>query len=344
MGYDIPKSEIEKIPFFNTQDLRGRTVSLQSLWDGKKWHSWIPAGDKLIQGGKPVYTQAYYATEPVSKNHLYIPFVDLMWQQANFPTITKDLKAICDDFSNLAISLEKIQHFFNTKDDINEYLIGNFIATEIEYILISTRSIFDFLYQIIARFWHEHVVLHDPEAERKKKSIKLPKKLSSFLLDDGKPRSSLEIHEKFFIPSTIADAFAEHGQFFFELRKHRDNIVHHGSSNPFIFSTEKGFCIGPDMPFVKAFYADRKREAWQYNENLYSLLPWLAHLVHGTIQACNEITDSFARTVTLPPRITPDYKIFVNLGGGALRQAWDVMNGGSPWWEKTDTKDFTGFL
>lgn len=101
-----------------------------------------------------------------------------------------------------------------------------------------------------------------------------------------------------------------------------------------IFTTEKGFCVSPtERPFVE-FYKSRSNLQDNFNGNIVSLLPWLADIVFTTIQACNEITHSFASVVLLPPDIAPGYKIFVrDPSNHAMIDLLKIHNGASPWWK-----------
>lgn len=331
----IPLSELEKIPYLKLDVLGGRVAQLKPLWDGEKWSIWIQGAEELILIHPLDTSKSFYvAKEEAHSEDIYIYFVDLMWQRAGYHDIIPIVSHICDDFSNMGISLAKMRHIFNTRTSIKTGEAGNFITTEIEYLLVLARSVFDFLYEIIKRFWENYVRLNDEEAEKKRLQRKLlPKKLSSFILNDGVPKSAIELEDKYAIPALLALEFEKRALFFSELRTARDKIVHHGVSIDTVYTTEKGFCVQADRKPFSSFYESRDCKQYSYNENLVSLSPWLSHIVLGTIDACNGIVSAFSAVIALPPEIAPGYKIFIrDPSGNSLINALDVEKGGSPWW------------
>lgn len=332
---EMDKSILEKIPFIDAKNLNGRSINLMPFWDGVDFHMWFPfrnsenEDDLLLSKNNVVSVQYYFGKEKKHPSDLYIPFVDLMFQRASYPDIFKDITAICNDISNFGVSLAKIQHTFNTSEQINRNLISEFVTTEIEYILTNARSVFDHLYSIIKWFW-DHFVYSNGE---KIKTSEFPKKLSSFLLNDGAPTTSEELVRKYRISEPLADAFASHSLLFSKLRKYRDSIIHKGNSVEFIFTTERGFCVRYDqMPFAD-FYRTIDRSSFMENEFLVSLKPWLAYVVHGAIEACNNFVSAFFLAYPPPPPLAPDFNIyFCDNSQGCFLDVLNVKDDGLPWW------------
>lgn len=330
----ISLTELEKVTYLKADTLNGRIVNLLPFWDEKEWHIWTPSEKGLLHI-KPLDAakSAYISKAPAKQGDLYIPFVDLMWQRASYPNITHLISGICADFYNISISLEKLRHIFDTRNLIKSNNAGGFAATEIEYILTITRSIFDSLYEILHCFWNEHTRLVDIDAERNRRSKKWPKKLSKFLLNDGKPRSANELRQHFGIPMQLAQEFANYGPFFASLRYARDKIIHGGASLDSIFVTERGFCVSPTTHPFSSFYQSIDCTPYKFNDAIVSVLPWLAKTIFGTIDACNSLTHVFGSIVLLPPEIAPGFKIFIrDPSGHALIDAHTVYKGEEIWW------------
>jgi len=104
-----------------------------------------------------------------------------------------------------------------------------------------------------------------------------------------------------------------------------------------IFETERGFCVNPKAPPFNSF------ENWHpehyYNENIASVLPWIADTIIKTIDACNSLMSSFASIVRLPPPIAPEYVVFVRgYHNDAFVDLLSIHSGGSAWWNNEATK------
>jgi len=97
-----------------------------------------------------------------------------------------------------------------------------------------------------------------------------------------------------------------------------------------ILVTEKGFCVRRDLSVL------RKLGGWSdqhlYNDNLVFLLPLVAHVVCGSLDACDAIIDALARDVQFPPELAPGYCVFVRgYHNEALLRLIRVYGSGSPW-------------
>ena len=337
---NVPLSALNEIPYLDGASLAGRHINLMPFWDGQDWHSWFPfPPEKLFYAkNNVVAVQYYWGTVPRQPSDIYIPFVDLMFQRVCFGEVFEHITSISADISNFSVSLAKIQHTFNTRAVINEYLINEFIATEIEYILTNSRSIFDHLHEIICWLWTK-IEYRPDENGKVKRNQKLPQKLSSFLLANGEPRPFDEIVEKYGMPELLAKEFEKHSLLFSKIRKYRDAVIHKGSSVEFIFTTDQGFCVRYDQKPFADFYSTIDLKNYYHNENLVSLMPWIAYIIRGTIEACNNITTAFSKVFELPGTIAPDFKIyFWDHSGKSLLTILDIQDGGSPWWEETSLK------
>jgi hypothetical protein len=77
-----------------------------------------------------------------------------------------------------------------------------------------------------------------------------------------------------------------------------------------------------------------------YNENITSVLPWIADTILKTIDACNSLMSAFGTVVQLPPPIAPGYVVFVRgYHNEAFAELLSVQSGGSVWWDNADVDD-----
>lgn len=151
------------------------------------------------------------------------------------------------------------------------------------------------------------------------------------------PRAAADLSQQYALPSALAEAYACHAPFFISLLKTRDRIVHGGTSVKSIFETEKGFCVDPKQP---PFNDVAWTAAHRYNENIVSMLPWVAHIVFGTIDACNDLAGTFANVISLPDEIAPGHRVFIrDPANPALIELQRISSGDGTWWKGTATRD-----
>ena len=174
--------------------------------------------------------------------------------------------------------------------------------------------------------------LLDETAEADRRRCNLPETFSKLvLLEKGRPRTASEIEARYRLPRLLAEQYASVAPFFSQLRHTRDAIIHGGCDLGLVFDTERGFCIDPKRAPFSSF------RDWQpehhYNENLVSVLPWIADMILSTIQACNALMEAFASAIRFPPEIAPGYHVFVRgPQNDALLEVLNVHSGGTPWW------------
>jgi len=328
----VSKEELQQIPHLNVAVLGDRVVNLMALWDGERWHSWVPVGNKVVKMQMVDVSQGLYlAKAAVRPADLFIPFVDVMWQRASWPEIVPLLSAICDDFRNMGTSIAKLRHVFQTRHLLAAGAAREFAATELEYLVILARTIFDLLQEMMSKIWHQRIRLNNPAAEALRKERKLPETFSSLCLEEKRRiRTAEEIETRFALPRVMAEQYAAAAPFFFKLRRVRDGIVHSGRAFDLIFETERGFCVSPKS----APFSDFK---WQthhsYNENLVSLLPWVSKMILQTIGTCTALMSAFASLISLPEELAPGYRVFVRgPNNDSLIEVLKIQDGASPWW------------
>ena len=226
--------------------------------------------------------------------------------------------------------MAKLNHFFAARRDIGEGL-SLFVQTEVEYIFVVARSVYDLLQEVISHLWSGRVLLRDPGAEARRKQHKLPKAFSDMVLKKGKLKSVDDMTDSYGLSSSMAGAYSQAAKIFVSIRDFRERIVHGGSEAPFVFVTEKGFCVSSEKSGFGSF--DIWSDEHRFNDHLVSLLPLVAHVVFSSVEVCDKMILAFAQQVEFPPELVPGYRVFVRSHHNrALRQVLDVLQGGSPWW------------
>ncbi len=335
----VTLENLKSVSYLKPENLGdGRVVNLMPLWDGNAWHLWVETPDALIEAKVLDVAEGDYIGKGAAKEtDLFIPFIDFMWQRASWPEIVHVLRAIADDFHNMGTSVAKLRLFYDTRSKLAGNSSARFAATELEYLVMLCRTVFDLLQQMISITWGSNVQLLDAAAEKRRKQKKLPDTFSRMVLvDKERPLTPAEFESRYGIPPVLANEYARLIPFFIRLRRTRDNVVHRGKGIGFVFDTERGFCVNPKFSPFSDFTGWRPEH--YYTENIASLLPWLADLILQTIDACNSLMRAFATVVMFPAEIAPGYRIFVRGAyNPALAQVLEVHNGGSPWWEDAAT-------
>jgi hypothetical protein len=336
----ISHTELAKLPHINASGLDGRSMLLMPLWDGTTWNHWIngPDGQLIkIQVVDTIHSN-YLAKTPAAEHDVCVAFVDFMWQRASWPEVVRLISGICDDFHLMATSAAKLEHFHEARESIDQTLIGSFVKTELEYLIVVARSVFDLLQEVIAHFWNERVRLLDHEAEAIRRRHKLPPEFARVALSNEIPRTAAEIIARYALPPVTAEMYAKHAPFFVSLRASRDGIIHGGSSVDMIFATEKGFCVDPKS---KHYGGYPWKEEHYYNPNIVSLRPWIARTVFQTIEACSEIMFSLASVIPFPEEIAPGYRVFIrDPSNKAFLRLLDVATGNLIWWGEANSREF----
>ena len=166
---------LKAVSYLNTEHLDGRVVKLMPLWDDESWHFWVDTPDGLVEG-KMVDTVEgdYVAKTAAGQSDLFIPFIHLMWQRASWPEICPLISAISDDFRNMGTSIAKLRHFFDCRGRLPRGAAPRFASTELEYLVILARTVFDLLQEMISITWKRRVLLLDEAAEKRRRSGPCP--------------------------------------------------------------------------------------------------------------------------------------------------------------------------
>lgn len=329
---NVTRVQLAQVPYLDATQIGGRVVHLMPLYDGESWHMWRPIDDGSMIKLTPrdLGVGNYVAKAAAKSTDLHSSFIETVWQHLSYPEITKATTAISDDMRNLATALAKIDFFWSGRDALG-LGAAEFVRTEIEYVLVVSRSLLDHLHEVLVGVWN-NVRLLDEADQRRKKSRALPKKLSGVCFDKNENVKSADaLTQAFALPPTIAEFYARTAVHLQHLRRLRDAVVHHGSSPGPIYLTERGFGVARDGRLAK--FVDDWTDVHKFNENIVSLRPILAHLAVRSLLACDEAATSITSCIAVGPPMAPGYRVFTRVEHGeALLRSEAVLHGADPWW------------
>lgn len=329
---NVPFESIADLPHVDSTKLGGRVVSLVPVWDGETWKTWLPVENgKLIRLSIVDVARSHYLAKTAAhEEDIYIPFLEFLWQHMSWPAVAREVSGIQQDIHLMATSATKLEHFHAAREMIGSSLIATFVNSEVEHLLVVARSTFDLLQAALACLWKDHVRLLDPTMEKHRRQRPMPPEFSKVVLHGEVLRSAEQIAERYSVPSVMAAMYAKHGPFFQSLRKARNHVVHFGKTPDSVFATERGFCVDPKAPYFKDFPWS---EEHFYNENIVTLVPWVARLVCGTLEACSDIILSLNGQIEFPPAIAPGYRLFLrDPANPALMRLVHAAQSPMHWW------------
>lgn len=320
----------EHLPHVDVDNLGSRLLPLHGVLDDDgEWQMWIPDGKnglcKIV--GEPVEA-SYFAKKPAKDEDIRLFFVEFLDQRANYPETHKLGRAAYSDVQNLAASLAKLELIFSVRDNWSG--TSRMAATELEYIFLNCRSLFDLFQEVIVTLWHRVKLLDTSLSKRN-----LPKTYRKMVLRADNRMTVDEIVAKHQIPARIAAAYHATSPFFEWLREYRDYIVHSGRDFDCVFVVENGFAISTDAaPFSGM---DIWCDSNTLPNNLGSLKSAACHVILTTLRALESVIIEFQSVIQFPPPVVPDYAIFIC--GPNIKHLAAVAAGiqDDPWYTSADT-------
>jgi hypothetical protein len=296
----IDPAQLASIPFLDHTELHGRFLCSTMFYDGE-WHSWINAGGQIFKTQMWPAETAYFGTRAEQPTDICLHFLDLMAQRLNCYPISRQLFALQDDVYNMAASLAKIQHLHQSRKDFKSG-VARLVATELEYLHSVCRSIFDLWQEVLVTVW-ANIRLLDPATKRRQ----LKKSYADMLFSANKPRTAQELADWFGIPNPLAECYTRSREFFGDLRKFRDRVIHHGGGPQTIFESDDGFLmVASRMPF-------KGPALWRPDEfhpnDLVPLQPVVNYAIYRTMAICTEFSQTLEQIFQLPPPIVPKFQL-----------------------------------
>jgi hypothetical protein len=300
---DLPPTEFAKIPYLDLKAINGRMVMLFPMWDGTRWRIWIPVNGELKElPGSPVHAD-YVAKSPEHRHDLYVPFLDTLWQQTSLPDVVARIRKLSSCLHKVAASIEKLRLLHRTAPE-GDSRLGYLASTEVDYVIITLRTLFDTVQDTVAQIWTHLRVL-----ETGARIPALPQSFKTIVLHADKPRTASEIVDKYGLPLQLAQAYAAAAVFFLDLRTARDAIVHGLKDEAFVFHTAKGFAVDPKVKPFSLFTSWTAEH--RYSDSLVSILPYLAYIILTTFDHCTALIAALASSVRLSSPLAPGWKVFV---------------------------------
>jgi hypothetical protein len=326
--HTVSRSELSKLPYFAPTVQDDRVVPLLPyLNDEGKWEMWLPGRSGLVKSSPLAIVEGdYFAKSPASEVDVYIEFLNLITKRVYWPDVASLLDCVRDDIHNLAASLTKIDFFFESRTQADRDF-SRFVSTDVEYVAITCRSLFDLLQKVVSRLW-KRVQLYDTSI---KKKPSLPKSFRDMVLYKSQLQGPDEIKQRHGLPQPLADFYHRAGPFFVKLRDFRDDLVHSGASAGPIFQTPRGFAVDTTRKPFSSFPIWEEKDLLPHRLGSLRLLN--AHMITETIATCEDFAVTMQETLELPPDIAPDYRLF--LRGHHLKSLLTLRDilAGDPWWE-----------
>jgi hypothetical protein len=301
----ISFKELSKLPHFkieNENQMMGRFVLFAPFYENDKWIIPIDINEEIIfTEGTPIRSN-YISRILINKDtDVYIPFLDFFYKYASWNDIFYHLNSLTNDIQNLYISIEKIDIFQSIKTNRTD--LSELVKTEVEYILIICKSLFDTLQKIISILWNKHIKL----LNRNKRN--LPETFRKMVYKDKQKLTVDNIIEKYLIPDKLAEYYSGICEFYEALKILRDDIIHHGIDIEDIYVFDNGFAISSKTNLFKSY--NIWDDSWKMPNDLYSIRPLLQYWISQSLRACNEFVDVIKQVIKFPPSIMPEHNVYV---------------------------------
>jgi hypothetical protein len=322
------------LPYLNMEALAGRPIPLHEFHDGNRWNIWVPLENGLLQPLRvhDGIEMIYLASKPVRGSDACFRFVDFIYKHVDINDIRSFIAALTSDIFNLGASLRKLDLLRALENCDGK---SRLVTTELEYLLLLCRSIFDLLQEIVSRIW-DTIDLLDPSIKKNK----LPGSFRKVVLFNNVIQSPQEIQSRFGLTPALATWYSESARFFCKLRDARDAIVHQPIQEPLIYVGDEGLSIGVDsspLPF-------RRMIEWPEhileNGRIGPLNYFIAHFINETLASCENFVAAITQEIQFAPDFAPNHTFFLRSPNLAsllgVRRILDV----DPWADFTLPENF----
>ncbi len=310
--------DLKDLPYLSKTDLRGRFICSMIFYINDEWRTWVEIeeeGKRLIEIQAWPAETFYFGDKEADPADIHSVLLHLVGQHVNMKGFERVFLGLRDDFLNLATSFAKLD--FIAKNATLDNGMGRIVATEVEYLLLVCRSIFDLLQELIKAFW-QRAAISDGLAKKQQ----LKDTFSDMTLRANVPRTVEDIAERFKIPAFLAEYYARHSPVFAKIREFRDGIVHGGKEMQTIFCDGSDFAISQRLgPFINP-------NIWRLEElqenSLVPLLPALGMIVHGTLAACEDFAVTISDKILVLEPTMPGLNLY--LRGYHNRYLKNILN------------------
>jgi len=321
----IKKSELTKIPFIDSENIGGRVLTTLTFFEEGEWQMWLPLPTGLTRMKAKPAEADYFARKPEKDTDIYFDFLNFMTQRACWVDVMPFIDGIRNDIHNLGASLGKLDLFYHLPADKRSEA-RRFASTEVEYIFIVCRSIFDLLQKVIATLWQRIELL-----DKNVKKQQLKESFRGMVLCNEQLMNMEIIQTRFHIPAELASFYHRYGPFFKMLRQYRNDFVHSGKDFNSIYVTEKGFAVSAEIEPFASFGV--WNEEHMLPNRLASLRPIIAHVITQSHRACEDFTQMIQKIIRFPPEIAPGFRLFLRGFHNHHLLAMEDVLANCSWWE-----------
>ena len=306
MDPKISLEELSKTSFIKCDYIDDRLIPLQSCFnDDHEWETWFPGPNGLMRIKGSMVEGSYFAKDIAEKGDGFIAFNNFMMKRAYFNNVVGFVHGIMEDIHNLGASIGKINLLHEVWRDDHSRVSRRYVASEVEYIFSTCRSVFDLLQEVIYRLWRRFRYL-----DKNKKTKSLKRSFPKMVLRGDRILSVEEIEKKYLIPEELARFYYKQAGFFLWLRDYRDRIAHGGKGFKHVLILEKGFAVPIDEEPFDSLCIWNEANTSSDNRRLGSLRSVVAHVCLNTIKAMEEYTHVISSIMEMPYDIAPDYLVF----------------------------------
>lgn len=313
---EIPTNELHRLPFVDNPPTDGRRVLLESYFDStaRDWFLYLevePGKLGRLAGGEPVYG-GYFARDAADPTRdIELPFVTLITQHLSFPKVHGRLQAVENDFHQCAAVLETYQLLSQHRPTSGLHT-SLLIASELEYLLLLIRSLYDLVHATVAEIAALLIAL---DGSGRRIAKQLPESFRAVAMNGNELRSGDEIVAKYSLPPALANWYVAEAPAFREVRRLRDGIAHHGRSIPTLFELPEGVALDTSSAMWSEFLI------WpanlRINGKFGSVRALFAALIANAISATGRFAEALRTSVQLPVAIGKDVRSFLRSPFGA---------------------------
>ncbi len=328
----IPREQMAKVSYVRHVPRDGRVVPLLACFspESREWRLFVEGrpGEIDCLDAVPI-SSSYLATEPVDPAHdLELPLGTLVTRYLSFLDVLEPLGKLEDVLQRCASILEKYHLIWQQRSTAGGSA-SLLIESELEYLLLTLRSFYDVLQHLARQVIRRFVYLDHTRGRVKG----LPRSFADVVMRGDEAVTEADLQTRYAMPEALSRWYAAEAQFFNELRRLRDGIVHHGRRLPTIFEVEWGFAIDPSQLPWSRFDLWPVEQRWELR--LGALRAVFASFIIHSMRASTRLTNILARLVELPPPVTelnffvrsPFGDRLVNLNS-IREQPWEGLVGG----------------
>lgn len=331
---EVPREELEKLPYYDGQKPHGRVGPLRSYYDADEddwyWYASAREGELDRLDGGEIISGSYFAKEPADPSR-DVPFplstfVARYVSWRGVAVVTAKMESSLLQMASLIGKLDLIAETESLTDTEKRALL----ESEIEHLVTMARSFYDLLQKFSKRLASKVV---DREDRESRVFRHLPDSFASIALNGNEPRPADEIANHYGLHDELAAFYASEAETFATLRNIRDGLIHHGKQAPTVFMLAEGPAIdvsgrlGSDLPWSDL-------PVWGETSLVRDRFGSVQALTADVARRCFLLTtrygEAFTAQVAVPPALLSDVKVFLRSPFTHYLNALDEIVAG-PW-------------